>query len=60
MFVTMQEKRHSADYDPSARFQKSEVLEAIEATDTALVNFREVAIKDRRAFSAYVLFKKRT
>ncbi len=58
-FVTMQEKRHAADYDPSARFQKSEVLEAIEASDTALANFTGVPIKDRRAFSAYVLFKKR-
>ncbi|RMD87003.1 MAG: hypothetical protein D6807_08685 [Alphaproteobacteria bacterium] len=58
-FVTMQEKRHAADYDPTACFLKSEVLKAIEATETALKNFRNVPIKDRRAFSAYVLFKKR-
>lgn len=58
-FVTMQEKRHTADYDPWARFQKSEVLADITAAETAVARLARAAIKDRRAFSAYVLFKKR-
>ena len=59
-FVTLQDKRHSADYDPFARFVKSSVLADIELVEQALIDFKAESIKDRRAFCAYVLFKKRT
>ena len=55
----MQEKRHAADYDPSVRFTKSEVVADISATKEAITEFLKVPLKDRRAFAAHVLFKKR-
>ena len=59
VFVTMQEKRHKADYDPAARFYKSSVIQDINAAEQAIKGFDAADIKDRRAFAAYVLFKTR-
>ncbi len=58
-FVSMQEKRHAADYDPSIKLTKSEVVADVSAAKEAIVEFQKVPIKDRRAFAAHVLFKKR-
>ena len=58
-FVSMQEKRHAADYDPFVRLTKSEVVADIETTNEAIAEFQRVDKKDRRAFAAHVLFKKR-
>jgi hypothetical protein len=60
MFVTMQEKRHEADYDPFARFAKSEVVVDIAAVEAAISKFRSVRLKHRRAFCAWVLLKNRS
>ena len=59
MFITMQEKRHEADYDPKARFSKSGVHTDIDAVDRVIRRFESVSKKDRRAFAALVLFKDR-
>ena len=59
LFVGMQRKRHAADYDPDARFSRSDVLQFIEETDDTINRFNRVAIKDRRAFAVYVLFNLR-
>ncbi len=58
-FVTMQTKRHSADYDPTARFTKSEVVQDIATVRQAIEAFNGQPRKDRIAFCAFVLFKKR-
>jgi hypothetical protein len=58
-FVILQNKRHQADYDPSARFTKSVVLQDIDISEQAVLAFQGVPEKDRRAFCAYVLFKRR-
>lgn len=58
-FVAMQEKRHSADYDPHERFTKSEVLADIAFVTQAISDFEAEDAKDRRAFCALVLFKNR-
>lgn len=55
----MQEKRHAADYDPHANFTKSEVLADIALVEQAITDFEAEDAKDRRAFCAFVLFKKR-
>jgi len=55
----MQERRHSADYDPFFRITKSQVQIHIAATRKAIRNFGAVPEKDRRAFCAYVLLKDR-
>jgi uncharacterized protein (UPF0332 family) len=59
IFVTMQTKRHSADYDPSARFTKSEVVQDIATVRQAITRFYNAPLKDRRAFCAHVLFRRR-
>jgi hypothetical protein len=58
-FVTLQEKRHLADYDPGAVFPKSEVINDIALADQAMKDFKSASKKHRRAFRAYVLIKKR-
>jgi len=59
LFVQMQSKRHEADYDPSARFAKSEVIQDIASVEIAIKAFKAETAKDRRAFCAFVLFKRR-
>jgi uncharacterized protein (UPF0332 family) len=58
-FVTMQTKRHSADYDPTAKFSKSEVVQDIATVKQAIEAFSMQPRKDRIAFCAFVLFKRR-
>lgn len=58
-FVTLQEKRHQADYDPGGNFLKSGVTYDIDLAEQAVKDFSSVGAKHRRAFCAYVLFKRR-
>lgn len=58
-FVSMQAKRHAADYDPSAQFYKSAVVQDIANVRNVIDRFQKVATKDRRAFAVLVLFKVR-
>jgi len=58
-FMELQEKRHRADYDPSAQFIKLDVSSDIVAVESAITEFRSAPVKDRRAFCAYILFKDR-
>lgn len=58
-FVMLQEKRHLADYDPTIRLAKSEVMADIATAKEAIIAFQNEPAKDRRAFAAHVLFKKR-
>lgn len=58
-FVTLQEKRHDADYDPFAKFTKSEVLADIELADAAIKKISSATASDARAFAIHVLFKNR-
>jgi uncharacterized protein (UPF0332 family) len=58
-FVSMQAKRHKADYDPHERIYKSAVLFDIELAKDVMDKFKHVSLKDRRAFAAYVLLKVR-
>jgi uncharacterized protein (UPF0332 family) len=57
MFVTMQEKRHKADYDPSAKAKKSQVSTDIDLVEAAIEDFESVPAKDRRAFVALVILR---
>lgn len=58
-FVSLQEKRHTADYDPFAQFTKQEVRSDIAATRNAIERFQSIPIRDRREFAAFVLFRSR-
>ena len=55
LFVEMQRKRNTADYDPDARFTKSAVMKDIERVDEAIAQFSRELIRDRRAFAIYLL-----
>jgi hypothetical protein len=59
LFVAMQAKRHLADYDPYGKFTKSVVNGDIATIEKVIRQFMRVPLKDRQAFSAYVLFKPR-
>ena len=58
-FISLQEKRQEADYDPFTRFTKSEVVAYIRTAKQVLSDFQGAPPKDRRAFAAFVLFKTR-
>lgn len=58
-FATMQTKRHSADYDPSEIFYKSQVNTDVAGAKDVIERFGKIPAKDRRAFAALVLFKYR-
>ena len=56
VFVDSQKKRHKADYDPDAAFAKREVVQGISETENVICRFKQVSLKDRRAFAVYLLF----
>jgi len=56
-FVEMQQKRHDADYNPYARFYKSDVLADIAITERAILAFLTAPKKDRQASASWVLFR---
>lgn len=57
LFIEAQDARHKADYDPTSRFTRSEVLTLIERADEAIRAFEKVPRSDRRAFAAFVLLR---
>jgi hypothetical protein len=52
--MTAQVKRHSADYDPTARLTRSELVADIDAAEDVIKRFFKVSMKDKRAFAAWV------
>jgi hypothetical protein len=56
-FVELQDKRHEADYNPHAKFYKSDVDNDIAVAERAIAAFEGVSVKDRRAFASWVLFR---
>ena len=55
MFVDMQKKRHTADYDPDAVFFKLAVVQGIHEAETVIRGFPEASRRDRRAFAVHLL-----
>lgn len=58
-FVNLQQQRHSADYDPAYRLQKSEALRLIGSAKIAIEQLKSANMADRRAFAAFVLLQDR-
>jgi len=58
-FKALQAKRHLADYDPYVQVARSEIQQDIETMKTAIDAFDAADEKDRRAFCAFVLLKRR-
>lgn len=59
LFARMQNRRHSADYDPYARFSRTNVMRLIDATGEAMIRFESTAAADRRSFAIHVLLRSR-
>jgi hypothetical protein len=57
--VDLQEKRHSADYDPLMRYQSGDALTAVVAAQNALTRFKNTPDAERDAFLALLVFKPR-
>ena len=57
MFITMQAKRHKADYDPDPdiQFTKSDALNDISKAEEAIIKFGNTSRSDRRAFAIYLM-----
>ena len=58
-FVVLQEKRHEADYDPTATFYKSDVQRLIVDARTALSGLESASRQDRKSLAAFALFRGR-
>jgi hypothetical protein len=58
-FVSMQEQRHTADYDPDARFTRTEVITLIDGVEQSIADYKAAARADRLAFAVLVLLKRR-
>jgi hypothetical protein len=55
----LQQRRHSADYDPLARFKISDARLAITTGRTALARFEAADASDRRMFLTLLVFNPR-
>ena len=58
-FVSMQEKRHEADYNPDAKFSRRQVMKFIDEVERTIIGFDAADTTHRRAFAIHVLFRQR-
>lgn len=56
-FAYMQIVRHCADYDPVARFARSEVRDRLGSVEDVIEAFSRVSLNERREFAIFVLFQ---
>jgi hypothetical protein len=59
LFVELQSRRHTADYDPDYRTYKTSVAADIDAAEAVIHAYLTAPAKDRRAFAVWVLFRSR-
>jgi hypothetical protein len=57
--IELQEKRHSADYDPLVRMRQSDAIAATKTARAALVRFSKASVNRRKAFLGLLLFPPR-
>lgn len=60
VFVAMQRVRQEADYDPYITYSRSQVIGFIYQVSETIAEFNAADRGPRRAFSLYVLFRRRT
>lgn len=58
-FVSLQQKRHDADYDPDHRVMRADALSAIQEAENAIRSLVASPKRDRTAFAVQILLKKR-
>ena len=59
IFEAMQAKRHSADYDPYAKFSRADVLVLFGECEKAINEYFSEPSEDRLNFGVFVLFRRR-
>lgn len=59
LFLVLQKERHTADYDPTPVFFKSDVEGHLRAARLTVERFEAADIRYRREFAAHVLFRER-
>jgi hypothetical protein len=59
-FVTLQQARHDADYNPNHRILRADALSAIALAEQAIRDLKSSQRRDRKAFAVLLLLKKRT
>jgi uncharacterized protein (UPF0332 family) len=59
-FISLQQHRHVADYDPTSRFERAEVIGIIDNAEKAMSDYEKAPRSDRIAFAVLVLLKLRT
>ena len=59
-FVMLQDRRHEADYALDDRYDKLDVLSAIDRAENAIAGLDQADIGHRRSFVAHVLFRQRS
>lgn len=59
VFVTLQQERHDADYNPDHRVLRADAIAAIDLAEKAIEDLRAAARKDRKALAVHLLHKKR-
>lgn len=58
-FLSLQEERHRADYDPTATYTRAETFISVQTAQQAISDFRRSAKSDRAAFAVWVSMKAR-
>ena len=59
-FLQLQEKRHLADYDPTFKLTRFEVLTEIDEAEVAIRRLQASNLKHRKAFAVWTVIKKRS
>ena len=59
LFASLQDERHSADYDPQAVFLKSDVERRIVDARATLTAFERAPRPARKSFATVVVFRRR-
>ena len=59
LLVEAKEMRHRADYDPVARLTLSDTQTMIGRVETAISALRRIDRKDRKAFAAFIVLRRR-
>ncbi len=60
VFTSLQNQRHTADYNPQSRFGKDEVIRLLDSAETATDEYMRMPRPDRRAVAVLMLLQDRS
>lgn len=58
-FVSLQEERHKADYDPYHSLSRATAISLVATAEAAIAGLKGAATKDRKAFCVWVVLRDR-